>query len=36
MLSQWVQLIEAKGKNRDFADQAIVFAVLSGTKDLPS
>jgi hypothetical protein len=28
------QLIEAKNKNRDFTDQAIVFAALSATKDL--
>jgi hypothetical protein len=28
------QLIEAKNKNRDFTDQAIVFGALSATKDL--
>ena len=28
------QLTEAKSKNRDFTDQAIVFAALSATKDL--
>jgi hypothetical protein len=28
------QLIEAKRKNRDFTDQAIVFAALSAAKDL--
>ena len=28
------QLIDAKNRNRDFTDQAIVFATLSSTKDL--
>jgi hypothetical protein len=28
------QLIDAKNRNRDFADQAIVFAAPSATKDL--
>ena len=28
------QLVEAKNKNRDSTDQAIVFAALSATKDL--
>ena len=28
------QLVEAKSKNRDFTDQAILFAALSTTEDL--
>jgi hypothetical protein len=28
------QLIEAKNRNRDFSDQAIVFAPLSATQDM--